>query len=159
MFDRDQALESLVSTKSTGVPPGGTCSWDSHQSNGNAESIYTFQAAKCHSLLSLREHRAAKRLGVSMWALPPTAFQNRMEKLLTWYDILTRGHLENQNSKVACTQVLRATLDLWTRRTERSRCSDLSHRGKASSFSAGLTFFCLFLSVGSGVLGRNREAW
>lgn len=89
--------------------------------------------------------------------LAPSAFPNRMEKLLTLYDILTGGHLENQKVRVACTGVSRPTVDLWRRQAEGGPYP--SRGGKANYCSAGLPFLSLFLSLGSGVLERKEEAW
>lgn len=89
--------------------------------------------------------------------LAPSAFPNRMEKLLTLYDILTGWHLENQKVRVACTGVSRPTVDLWRCQAEGGPYP--SRGGKANYCSAGLPFLSLFLSSGSGVLERKEEAW
>lgn len=89
--------------------------------------------------------------------LAPSAFPNRMEKLLTSYDILTGWHLENQKVRVACTGVSRPTVDLWRCQAEGGPYP--SRGGKANYCSAGLPFLSLFLSSGSGVLERKEEAW
>lgn len=85
------------------------------------------------------------------WPCPP-AFQNRMEKLLTWSDIFTGGHLENQNLRAACTQVSRSIVALRNRRAESDGAQTRAVEVRQASFRPA-SHFSLYFYL------QDQECW
>lgn len=87
----------------------------------------------------------------------PPACGARMEKLLMWLDALTRGHLETQNLRVGCSQVLGPASDGCTRRTACEGCSELSS-GVEGELVLGLLHISLFIFIcGIRRVGEKRR--